>query len=71
LYNCLNNLHVIYFIMFNLVLCLIIVIITYNYLNKVKTKHDRAELRMRALQFSAVRGVSFNRQFRGKNLTKT
>jgi hypothetical protein len=26
---------------------------------------------MRALQFSAGRGVSFNRQFRGKNLTKT
>jgi hypothetical protein len=38
---------------------------------KVKTKHDRAELRMRALQFTADRGVSYSRQFRGKNLTKT
>jgi hypothetical protein len=36
---------------------------------KVKTKHDRAELRMRALQFTADRGVSYSRQFRGKNLT--
>jgi hypothetical protein len=48
-----------------------------NYLNatasraKVKTKHDRAELRMRALQFTADRGVSYSRQFRAKNLTKT
>jgi hypothetical protein len=38
---------------------------------KVKTKHDRAELRMRALQFTAGIDVSYNRQFRGKNLTKT
>jgi hypothetical protein len=36
---------------------------------KVKTKHDRAELRMRALQFTADRGVSYSPQFRGKNLT--
>jgi hypothetical protein len=35
---------------------------------KVKTKHDRAELRMRALQFTADRGgASYSRQFRGKN----
>jgi hypothetical protein len=26
---------------------------------------------MRALQFTADRGVSYSRQFRGKNLTKT
>jgi hypothetical protein len=26
---------------------------------------------MRALQFTAGTGVSYNRQFRGKNLTKT
>jgi hypothetical protein len=38
---------------------------------KVKTKYDRADLRMRALQFTTDRGVSYSRQFRGKNLTKT
>jgi hypothetical protein len=38
---------------------------------KVKTKHDRAELRMCVLQFTVDRGVSYSRQFRGKNLTKT
>jgi hypothetical protein len=45
----------------------------YDYIGraKVKTKHDRAELMMRALQFTADRGVSYSRQFRGKNLTKT
>jgi hypothetical protein len=37
---------------------------------KVKTKHDRAELRMRALKFTADRAVSYSRQFRGKNLTR-